>query len=94
MKPDDGQAELSLQRLIAHAADAEWQQARDILLGDAITKLRTQGHDGGWECRESRAEGTCGGCDLVLRFEELTQPPAPVMDAYRARFGDLGGAQP
>ena len=94
MKPEDGQAEVSLQRLIAAAADVEWQQARDILLGDMASSLRSEGHDGGHSCMEYLEYRACTGCDLLLRYEELTQPPAPVRDAYRARFGDLGGAKP
>ena len=94
MTPDDASRAESLRSVIDAVADVEWAQARDRLLGDMASWLRTYGHDGGVECWTFNVAKQCGACDLIRRYEELTQPPAPVMDAYRARFGDLGGAEP
>jgi hypothetical protein len=84
MTPDDASRADPLRPVIDAVADADWAQARDILLDTAATIIRADGHDGQlhkWACRK---------CDFIRRYEDM-QPPARVMDAYRARFGDLGG---
>jgi hypothetical protein len=84
-------AELSLRGVIEAAADADWEQARDILLGDMVSELRRQGHDGGHVCKANPSAWPCSGCDLIGRYEALTKLSTQVLGNFRARFGDLGG---
>jgi hypothetical protein len=89
--PDDAHTE-SLRPVFDAVADADWAQARDVLLGDMATFLRQLNHDGGYNCPAYLRDLSCRGCDLILRYEEdVPQPPTRILNEVRARFGDLGG---
>lgn len=73
MPPDP--AGLSMRRLVAAAA-AERRQAWDILLGDAISVIRSEGHGGVW-CEDAQRGAACRGCEVIQRYQDsmLGEPP-------------------
>jgi hypothetical protein len=82
--------ELSLRGVVEAAADAEWEQARDILLGDAISEFRRH-RTSGSACWIVELAGSCRLCDLIRRYEALTRLSTRVLDDFHIRSGDLGG---